>query len=42
MMKDIDSLIVVTLVWIAAALSTAVCLGVFFGIVARVAGWVAG
>jgi uncharacterized membrane protein (DUF485 family) len=42
MSNDKDSLVVYILGWIAVALTTAVSLGLFFGIVARVAGWVAG
>lgn len=42
MSKSTDSLIVYILGWTAVALATAVSLGLFFGIVARVAGWVAG
>jgi hypothetical protein len=41
-MKGTDSLIVYILGWTAVAITTAVCLGLFFGIVTRVARWVAG
>jgi len=41
MSKHNDSLLLYLLGWIAVALTTAVCTGLFIGVVMRVARWVA-